>query len=247
MSAQTIYNRLRSHGMTAAGACAMLGNMQAESGLKSNIVQRGMQSLSDEEYTRRVDAYPVSEATFIHDSAGYGLCQWTFWSRKKALLDYAHDRGMSVGDESTQIDFCVQELQTGYSSLWAYLCNTDDTYEATERICKEYEKPAVSNINTRYGFAQDFHIQLADQNISDSEMKAEETSEYWPPRMICQGMSGADVAVAQSLLVARGANIEITGAFDADTKNRTMEFQNGVGLHADGIIGNNTWAALLRR
>lgn len=34
MSAQTIYNRLRDYGMTIAGACAMLGNMQAKSGRK---------------------------------------------------------------------------------------------------------------------------------------------------------------------------------------------------------------------
>ena len=70
---------------------------------------------------------------------------------------------------------------------------------------------------------------------------------YWPPRMICEGMSGADVAVAQALLAAHGAELAVSSVFDAKTKNRTMEFQNGVGLHADGIIGNNTWTALLRR
>ena len=41
MSAKTIYDRLRSHGMTAAGACAMIGNMSAESGLKANIAPSG--------------------------------------------------------------------------------------------------------------------------------------------------------------------------------------------------------------
>lgn len=65
--------------------------------------------------------------------------------------------------------------------------------------------------------------------------------------MICEGMSGADVAVAQALLAAHGAELAVSSVFDAKTKNRTMEFQNGVGLHADGIIGNNTWTALLRR
>ena len=246
MSAKTIYDRLRSHGMTAAGACAMLGNMQAESGLKANIAQRGMTTLTDDEYTRQADSYAISQAKFVYDAVGYGLCQWTYWSRKKALVEYAHDIGKSVGDEAMQVDFCVGELKASYASLWSFLCTTEDTYEATSRICTEYERPAVNNINTRYGFAQRFQAELADgrEQTTDDQPQAET---YWPPRMICEGMSGADVAVAQALLVAHGAELAVSSVFDAKTKNRTMEFQNSGGLHADGIIGNNTWAALLRR
>ena len=162
MSAKTIYDRLRSHGMTIAGACAMLGNMQAESGLKANIAQRGMTTLTDDEYTRQADSYAISQAKFVHDAVGYGLCQWTYWSRKKALVEYAHDIGKSVGDEAMQVDFCVGELKASYASLWNFLCTTEDTYEATSRICTEYERPAVNNINARYGFAQKFQSELAD-------------------------------------------------------------------------------------
>ena len=53
MSGMSIYGALVRAGMTAAGACGLMGNMQAESGMKSNIVQRGMTALSDGEYTRR--------------------------------------------------------------------------------------------------------------------------------------------------------------------------------------------------
>lgn len=246
MSAKTIYDRLRSYGMTIAGACAMLGNMQAESGLKANIAQRGMTTLTDDEYTRQADSYAISQAKFVHDAVGYGLCQWTYWSRKKALVEYAHDIGKSVGDEAMQVDFCIGELKASYASLWSFLCTTEDTYEATSRICTEYERPAVNNINTRYGFAQKFQAEFADgaEQTTDDKPQAET---YWPPRMICEGMSGADVAVAQALLAAHGAELAVSSVFDAKTKNRTMEFQNDVGLHADGIIGNNTWTALLRR
>ena len=145
-----------------------------------------------------------------------------------------------------QVDFCIGELKASYASLWSFLCTTEDTYEATSRICTEYERPAVKNINTRYGFAQKFQAEFADgaEQTTDDKPQAET---YWPPRMICEGMSGADVAVAQALLAAHGAELAVSSVFDAKTKNRTMEFQNGVGLHADGIIGNNTWTALLRR
>jgi hypothetical protein len=41
-------------------------------------------NITSAEYTRLVDerAYP----DFVNDKAGYGLAQWTFWSRKQALL-----------------------------------------------------------------------------------------------------------------------------------------------------------------
>lgn len=43
MSAKTIYDRLRSHGMTVAGACAMLGNMNAET---ASITAKTARSIS---------------------------------------------------------------------------------------------------------------------------------------------------------------------------------------------------------
>jgi hypothetical protein len=57
----------------------------------------------DEEYTMLVDGgfYP----DFVKDKAGYGLAQWTFWSRKQALLDFAKSKGKSIGDLQMQLDF----------------------------------------------------------------------------------------------------------------------------------------------
>jgi hypothetical protein len=60
-------------------------------------------NITDAEYTRLVDenAYP----DFMKDKAGYGLAQWTFWSRKQALLDFAKRKGKSIGDLQMQLDF----------------------------------------------------------------------------------------------------------------------------------------------
>lgn len=93
--------------MSAAGACGLMGNMQAESGMKSSIVQRGMTELSDAEYTRRADC---GELDFAHDGVGYGLVQWTFGPRKEKLLGFARAAGVSVGDEDMQVKFCISEL-----------------------------------------------------------------------------------------------------------------------------------------
>lgn len=110
MSAKEIYIRLREYGLTIESACAMLGNMQAESSLKSNIAQRGMTSLSDEAYTTRADNGALD---FVNDGVGYGLCQWTYHSRKRALREFARARGVSVGNEAMQVYFACEETQGG--------------------------------------------------------------------------------------------------------------------------------------
>ena len=169
MSAHTIYTDLRRAGMTHEGALAMLGNMQCESSLKANIAQRGMTSLTDEQYTKLFDANPER---CISDSVGYGLCQWTYPQRKKNLRQFARNWDVSVGAEDMQTAFAVEELRTEYAALWKFLCKTDDLYTATERICKEYERPAVNNVDARYKAAQEFSATLAAMGATDTSPDA---------------------------------------------------------------------------
>lgn len=245
MSAETIYRQLVQAGMTPAGACGLLGNMQAESAMKSNIAQRGMTTKTDEEYTYGVDSGAYDG--FTRDAVGYGLCQWTYYTRKAALLAYARNTGASIGDESMQVGFCIKELRQDYPGLWALLCSTTDVYAAASEVCTVYERPAVNNISVRAGYANQFFSRLAGLDVPAAEEAVPEAETYWPPRVICEGMSGDDVAVAQAILKARGGDVVITGEFDARFKNRVMTWQSFNGLAADGIIGAATWAALMRR
>lgn len=151
MSNQTIFDALVGAGMTIEGACGMLGNMAAESTMKPTIAQRGMTKLSDEDYTFAADNGSID---FAHDSVGYGLCQWTYHTRKAALLAFAKSRGVSVGDGDMQTQFCIKELKEDYPDLWAMLCSSHDLLQCTQRICTEYERPAVNNVGTRYEFAK---------------------------------------------------------------------------------------------
>ncbi len=89
---------LKSNIGNAYGVAGLLGNIRAESGCKSAVLQRSYEkklNITSAEYTRLVDerAYP----DFVNDKAGYGLAQWTFWSRKQALLDYTRSKGVSIG------------------------------------------------------------------------------------------------------------------------------------------------------
>ena len=173
MSVKTIYADLRRVGMTHEGACAMLGNMQCESGLKANIAQRGMTSLTDAQYTKLFDVNPER---CISDGVGYGLCQWTYPQRKKNLRQFARNWGVSVGAEDMQTAFAVEELKTEYAALWEYLCKTDDLYSAAERICKEYERPAVNNVDARYKAAQKFSATLDAMGAADNSPDAAATA-----------------------------------------------------------------------
>lgn len=173
MSAQTIYDDLRRAGMTHEGACAMLGNMQAESSLKADIAQRSMTSLTDAQYTKLFDANPER---CISDGVGYGLCQWTYPQRKRNLRQFARNWGVSVGAEDMQTAFAVYELKTEYAALWEYLCKTDELYTAAERICKEYERPAVNNVDARYKAAQEFSATLAAIGATDTSPDAAATA-----------------------------------------------------------------------
>lgn len=166
MSAENIYQILRASGLTKEGTCGLMGNMMAESSMKSNIAQRGMTSLSDEQYTAKAD---LGQIDFEHDSVGYGLCQWTYWSRKQKLILFAKQKHVSVGDETMQVNFCLKELKEEFPAIWNLLRSSHDMYECTRRVCIDYERPAENNIDVRYQFAQDFfneYSNVVDVNYS---------------------------------------------------------------------------------
>ena len=253
MSAQTIFTRLVQAGMSPVGACAMMANMKAESALKANNVQDGY-GYTDADYTAKVDA---GQLDFV-DSIGYGLCQWTYGPRKLRLLRFARSRGVSVGDEEMQVDFCIQELKSEYPMLWLYLCDATGVYEAAEKICLEYERPAVNNVNERARYADGFYMQFGGVEgetipqspaetapFTQGSLDAEES--YWPPRTLALGMYGPDVVALQGLLIAHGFPAGISGTFDAATDSQLRTFQRAKGLTTDGIAGPLTWAALTKR
>lgn len=155
---KAIYDALIGGGLSPVGACAVMGNMWAESTLKANIVEKRC-PMSDEDYTKAVDTGAMAPDQFIQDKYGYGLCQWTYGARKKALLEFARKRGVSIGDEHMQCDFCVEELRADYADLYRTLCSMGDLYTDVARVCKEYEKPDGNNIGPRYEKANEYYEQ----------------------------------------------------------------------------------------
>lgn len=209
MSAENIYNKLRAAGMTHEGACGTMGNLMAESSLIATIAQRGMTELSDAEYTEKFDRAPD---TCYRDGVGYGLAQWTYWSRKQALSEFANNRGVSVGDEDMQVDFLIHELRTDFPSLFSFLCQTEDIYASADRVCREFERPAVNNVTKRYEFAKVF----------DKDLKAPAVEEhYFPPDQ--------SILILQAVLAANGYNTELTGYKNEHFLTTLRQFVTDIG------------------
>lgn len=169
MSNQTIYSALVRAGMTPEGACAVMGNMQAESGMKATNVE-DRSNIRDDDYTAKVDNDPSYDfGTDNGHHYGYGLCQWTLPSRKRALLAFAKSSGASIGDEYTQVQFCVKELCKDFPGVWALLVSSHNLYECTSMFCAVYENPAVKNTDVRYKFAQEFFNEFSGQEQQETD------------------------------------------------------------------------------
>ncbi len=149
----------------AYGAAGLMGNLFAESGLHPNNLQNSYNkklNITDEEYTRLVDDgnYP----DFFVDKAGYGLAQWTFWSRKQALLDFAKDRGVSIADLQMQLDFMWKELNDSHPTVLIVLKEAKSVREASDAVLMWYEKPADQSEAVqakRAGYGQGYYEKYA--------------------------------------------------------------------------------------
>ena len=166
MNNKTIYDQLRAAGLTAEGACGLMGNFQAESAMRSNNVE-DRSGMDDDRYTALADSGNYDFLTDYGKHYGYGLAQWTLASRKENLLNTARKRGVSVSDEAMQVDFAIWELSNQFPGVWQVLTTSHDLYECSRIVCVQYERPAVNNVDARYRYARDFFAQVAGKSDPD--------------------------------------------------------------------------------
>ena len=140
---EKIWRYLKSAGLNDFGVAGLMGNLFAESGLNPKNLQNTYEKklgMTDEEYTAAVDS--GSYSNFVKDSAGYGLAQWTYWSRKDALLASCKAAGASVGDMDAQLNFLLKELSVGYSGLLSTLKSASSVRGASNAVLLQFERPA---------------------------------------------------------------------------------------------------------
>jgi len=254
---QTIYNLLRGYGLSEAGAIGVIGNWQAESNCEPNRVQGDFSPYrtGSKQYVADVTSGKISRDQFGHDGRGFGFYQLTYFSRKLGYYDHWEKSGKALDDAGLQVEYAVIELKRDFPNLYQFLCSTADIYSATDRVCREFERPAVNNVQARYEAALRIRKELdlsgmavVSDNATTEEKPEEPKLETWPPRTIDEHCSGwAEVWLLQSLLKCRGYNVLVDGIFGDALANKVKQFQQEHGLDADGAVGPMSWAKLMER
>ena len=157
MDEKAIWDTLFSFIGNSYGTAGIMGNLYAESGLKaSNLQNTGNKALglTDEEYTAAVDNGYYDD--FSDDHYGYGLAQWTYPSRKQALLAFARQQGKSIGNCAMQLEFLKNEMG---KELLLTLKAAGSVQEASDAVLLQYERPANQSqeaLDKRAAYSQQF-------------------------------------------------------------------------------------------
>ena len=141
-NAKTIWDYLIERIKNPFGVAGLMGNLYAESCLNPKNLQNGYENrlhMSDTEYTKAVDDGSYND--FATDGAGYGIAQWTYKTRKAALLNFAWKEKTSIGNLDMQLAFLWQELQQ-YSAVLKALETATSVRQASDVVLTQYEKPA---------------------------------------------------------------------------------------------------------
>lgn len=154
---ERIWNYLTAAGMTACGAAGLMGNLYAESGLIPTNIQNSYEKklgYTDATYRLAVDSGEYKD--FATDGAGYGLAQWTYHTRKAALLAFAKERGASIGDLEMQLAFLLHELGGSFPGVLSTLKTAKTIEAASNAVLLKFERPdnqgdAVKLERVQYG------------------------------------------------------------------------------------------------
>lgn len=235
-NAEKIWNYLKGKGLNDFAVAGLMGNLDAESALRPNNLQNSYENrlgYSDESYTEAVDN--GSYTNFTKDSAGYGLAQWTYWTRKAALLAFAQAAGKSIGDLEMQMDFLWKELSESYTGVLKVLQSAATIRQASDKVLTDFERPADMGESVkvkRASFGQTYYNKYAGQTGSSADIDTN-----------CSDMT---VRQKQCLLAYLGFYAgDIDGLWGPQSKQAAMAFQEAFGgLAVDGIVGPVTGKAL---
>lgn len=231
---QRIWQYFEKKGFSKYGIAGLMGNLRAESGLNPKNLQNTYEKslgMTDAQYTQAVDNGTYTN--FIKDSAGYGLAQWTFWSRKEKLMEFAKSNKRSIGDLDMQLDFLYKELKENYSSVFKTLCNATSVLEASNAVLLKYERPANQSLEVqkkRAAYGQEIFDKYASNKITSSTNK-EETK---VGKVITTGMISATI---------NGIKVDTSKkCHSSNYVNNSSRTVNYIVMHYTGNSKDTAWA-----
>lgn len=150
--ARSIYSWLYALFGNPYGASCIMGNIWIESAstFDGRIIQGQTEATLDticQPYVDAINNGTISRNQFAHDSqggGGFGLCQWTWYTRKEGLYDYCFNNGYNnIGLNVMQVQWIHEEMQNGYSSTYnAVITATEQNmFDVTRAVMINYESP----------------------------------------------------------------------------------------------------------
>lgn len=147
-------------GITKEGAAGLLGNLQAESAVRPDILEKSKQGklrLTSKEYIKKVN--DGTYKNFVSDRAGFGLVQWTYPTRKKNLLNHCRGR---IADLICQLEFLIIEIKS-YKTVYKTITTSHSVDKCARIIMLNYEKPGntkESNIQKRISMSKKIYKEM---------------------------------------------------------------------------------------
>lgn len=168
---KAVWDNLMTYISNEIGVSALMANLYAESFIIPYRCQGDFDSvakfLPSRNYTKNVDDGTVNEYDFVEhglyeNQDGYGLAQWTYYTRKQALYNmWKNGNYDSIGNLDLALAYLKSELEThGYNDTLTVLQNATDLRTASNHVLFYFENPELqgpSVQDTRYNYAQDIY------------------------------------------------------------------------------------------
>lgn len=168
---KTVWDNLMTYINNPIGVAAMMGNLFAESGIVPYRCEKDNNGtnkfLASKNYTKNVDSGVVSENAFVNGGLyegkpGYGLAQWSYYSRKQALYNmWKNGNYDSIGNIDLALAYLKSELEThGYNDTLSVLQNATDIRAASNHVLFYFENPTLQGQEVqdkRYAYSQDIY------------------------------------------------------------------------------------------
>ena len=245
---------LKSSGLTDEAVAGILGNVRKEAGSEfTPVIRQGdtrdRTHKKSFEYTAK---YDNDKQAFTCDrDVGYGLCQWTYHTRKAALWEFAHGKKKSIGDFDTQVEFIIHELDTTHKGVKDKLKGCKDLLKATALVLRGYEQPARQDdveLRERYGYAREMYSMFSGNSDEQLDSIIKESSQISSTESPSNNIA-SPVATGDGAELAKYANIKPgvnTGNFNPVLANNfagmAKEFKETTGSAVTITSGARTMA-----
>lgn len=212
------------------GVAGLMGNLYAESRLYSTNLQDSYEvvlGMTGMQYTTGVNVGTYKN--FVNDGAGYGLAQWTYYTRKKALLDFAQKKKVSIGNLNMQLEFLINELKTSFPEVYKTLTTAKSIDIASNAVILNFEKPRDTSVSAQKKRA-DFGLKFF-KKYAQSKIIKETIEQVIAPVVNNKGKIKYNLSIKQAF-----------GTTNTNSKpNRKLEF---IVIHYTAGVRSSAGAAL---